>query len=512
VSFRELVRAVLRWWWLLVLPVVIGALTGWLTAPPARPMVPKYHEATQTLIVKPDPTMFTPSNPATIALLASQGEVASRAASELVDDPSELNGVVEITGDPALAVVNITAYADDAAWAEEVADTFARVLADYLSEQEAVERQSAIDGLRAEAEALLARVADIDEQMRASPSDVAVLREQREALLRQHDDATGELTDLETSPGVEHPVVSVGPAVARAVYPAAPRSATERAVILAVLGLLAGGALLLVVHRLDVRIRDTADARKAFGLPVLAEIPTQRRRRARGVAVRDAPGSPVAEAYRTLSTTMLLDRPIDRADRGGHVVVVTSTRRGEGKTTTVANLAAALADGGSSVLGLGADLRRPTVHQRLGVARAPGITEVLVARGGLALEDVVQQTRSPRITVAASGAPHDNPGELAVALPSILDAARGLADIVLVDTTPLLQLTDAVALVAAADAVVLVARARRTTFDAAARANEVLRRVRAHVTGVVLVGARETSGFLAEPDGATTQPSRTLVP
>src|SRR5439155_26131808 len=175
----------------------------------------------------------------------------------------------------------------------------------------------------------------------------------------------------------------------------APRSRAVRVAGGAGIGLLLGLALALLLERIDTKLRTREAAELAFVLPVVAEIPPVRRsrRRRHEVLTASKPTSPVAEAYRSLRTALLL-MPTQSVPRGGDptaddarladgrsrlearrrggvangtkVILVTSPGPAEGKSVTVANLAASLAESGRSVLVLSFDLRRPDVHHYLG--------------------------------------------------------------------------------------------------------------------------------------------------
>lgn len=178
-------------------------------------------------------------------------------------------------------------------------------------------------------------------------------------------------------------------------------------------------------------------------------------------------------------------------------VLVTSPGTGEGKTTTVVNLGAALAEAGRSVLVLDFDLRRSNMarffpendHQA-------GLSEALWQgqdAGGV-LDVVVQPTSTPRLAVALSGRRAENPSELLGAGRSVVAAARARADLVLVDTPPLLATSDASELVPAADAVLLVCRVGKSRVRAAARTSEQLAWLGVPVIGLALVGTLSRNG------------------
>ena len=159
------------------------------------------------------------------------------------------------------------------------------------------------------------------------------------------------------------------------------------------------------------------------------------------------------------------------------MILVTSAGPSEGKTTTVANLAAVFAEAEYSVLVINCDFRRPRLHRYLG--------------GSDEARKVVQSdVPGVRMVNNVLSSTHPNPAEVTAAQRRVIEAARGIFDVILLDTAPLLSTNDASELIGVADLVVLVARAGKTTRPNAQRATEVLHRLEATVAGVAMLGAR----------------------
>ncbi len=156
---------------------------------------------------------------------------------------------------------------------------------------------------------------------------------------------------------------------------------------------------------------------------------------------------------------------------------MTSAGPSEGKTTTVANLAAMFAEADNSVLVINCDFRRPRLHRFLGGSDEP--------------RKVVQsEVEGVRMVNNVLSNPNPNPAEVAAAQRQVVEAARGMFDIVILDTAPLLSTNDASEIMSSADVVVLVSQAGKTSKASAARATEILQRMEATVAGVALLGAR----------------------
>ena len=180
----------------------------------------------------------------------------------------------------------------------------------------------------------------------------------------------------------------------------------------------------------------------------------------------------------------------------GDVVLVTSPGAKEGKSSVSVNLAAALAEAGRSVLALDFDLRRPRLDQFFGVeAHQRGLTDVLALSGrGPRLEEVVRPTPVPDVRVALSGSAVTNPSELLPGARPLVSKARSLAEVIVIDTPPVLVASDAVQLLPATDAVVVVCRTGTTRATEAARARQLLARLDGPVLGLVLLGVQPSSG------------------
>ena len=266
-----------------------------------------------------------------------------------------------------------------------------------------------------------------------------------------------------------------------------PRSRTSRALLLGAFGLLLGVGGAFGIERLDPRIRSKQAAEGALGAPVLAEVPVIPPRE-EGPHRLVGSGSPLlVEPYRRLG--LFVDGMAVRTEFGAgtRVVAVTSADIAEGKTTTVAHLAAALGELGRSVLAVSADLRRPHLHCYFDRPGEPGLADVL--RGRATLDGLDLATPMRGVLFLASGAAVENPAPLLDRAGDVLRAARSLADVVLVDTPPLLTVSDTAELARHADGVLLVVRAGHTTTRAATRSAELLERLSIPLLGAVLVGA-----------------------
>ena len=272
-----------------------------------------------------------------------------------------------------------------------------------------------------------------------------------------------------------------------------------------VLGIISGVGLAFVLENMDNTVRTPEQAQIISGLPSLGMIPlgsksghgTNGKRLALTASkevvetvTQIRPQSQMAESYRALRTSLLLSN----LGAPPKVIMVTSARPQEGKTTTSINTAIVLAQKGVRVLLIDADLRRPSVHKTLGMGPRSGLSNVLTGSA------TVQQTITtspilPNLLIMPAGTPPPNPAELLASsnMRDLIAELRQQFDHIVIDTPPTLSVTDAVVMSPRADATILVIRSGHTTKQALRRARDILTQVNAHVAGVLLNAVDLTS-------------------
>ena len=273
-----------------------------------------------------------------------------------------------------------------------------------------------------------------------------------------------------------------------------PRSKVNLAIGL-FLGLVVGTALALLLEALDRTVKSPEQAAALFDTPLLGMVPKLKPPSLNAGVTAKEPLSPAGEAYRTLRTAVRfidLDRPL-------RTLLVTSPSAAEGKTTTATNLAVALAQSGERVILVDADLRRGRVVQELGLPEGVGLTSVVTRTA--TLQDSIQDWRGLLLVLGAGPLP-PNPSEIlgSQVMVHLLDELQGYADVVVIDSAPVLPVTDSVALATQVDGVILVARSGKTQRSAAAEASRRLDGVGANVVGCVLNGVTSSvsAGYYAD--------------
>jgi len=272
--------------------------------------------------------------------------------------------------------------------------------------------------------------------------------------------------------------------VEEAVTPAAPSSPNvPRNLALAlVLGLVGGFGLALLQHTLDTRVRGEADVAQVTSASVLGGIAFDPEARARPLIVQASPHSSRAESFRQLRTNLQFVEAANEI----RSYVVTSSVPNEGKSTTAANLAIALADAGTKVCLIEGDLRRPKVAEYMGLDNSVGLTTVLI--GQAEISDVLQPWGAGNLDVLPSGQVPPNPSELlgSKGMREVLNKLETHYDVVLIDAPPLLPVTDGAILSKLVGGAVLVVGSNRIDRSELARAVGTLESVGANLLGVVM--------------------------
>jgi polysaccharide biosynthesis transport protein len=265
--------------------------------------------------------------------------------------------------------------------------------------------------------------------------------------------------------------------------PVSPRPLRNLALSL-VLGLAGGVALALLLETLDTSITTREQVEERLRLPFLGIIPRMQQDGAAApeLAVLSSPSSAAAECVRSIRTNLLFMSP----EKPLRTILVTSSGTGEGKTTVASALAATMANGGSRVLLVDADMRRPRVHKVFGIRTEAGLSFLILGEGSL--DAVVVRTDVPNLDVVPCGTVPPNPAELlhTAGFANLLMEMSRRYDRVVIDSPPAGVVADAIVISTHADGTLLVLKAGQTSRDAAERTARNLADVKARVFGAVL--------------------------
>ncbi len=244
-----------------------------------------------------------------------------------------------------------------------------------------------------------------------------------------------------------------------------------------IIGLVVGVGLAFFIEYLDTSVKTIDDVERTLQAPVLGVIPQNV-----GYLVEEGVESPHAEAYRVLRTNLLFSRKDDKLN----TVAVVSAGAGEGKSTTVCNLATVFAQSGQRVLMVDSDLRRPTLHKLMGVTNTLGLTNYLLKQN--TLEEVIQTSKLPSLDFMASGKlPSSSLGILSSAqMKDLINELKLRYDFVFFDSPPIMGVSDASILASEVDMTLQVIQYRRYPQPMNIRAKQLIEKVGGNLIGIVL--------------------------
>lgn len=508
-DLRHYVAVVRRRWLIIALTTIAALAISVIWTVSQQPV----YEATAQVLVQPqtldsiiDASLSAGSRDAQRALETELVLARSQTVADATEDVIGHEVEVSVSGSADADILSVTARSGDpddaAADATAYAETYIAERGDQRLDDlldAGAEVQGKVDEIEARRAEMDKQLTDLDTLIAISSEDERVpLEEQRAELeatladeLEMNDSQLlfyqGELDRLQLAADLSRQ--SGARLIQEAVPPRAPSSPkpTRDALVAAMLGLLLGVGLAFLRDHFDDSIRTADDAKRAaHGLPVLSTIPEVPGWKADDkpcLVTVESPSSPAAEAYRKLRTDvqfLTIGEPIRQ-------LVVTSSRPREGKTTTAANLAVMFARAGQRVIVAACDLRRPRIHEFLGVKNEVGFTSVLL--GECKLIDALQAVpNEENLVILTSGPPAPNPSELLGSAPAqeILAQLAAQCDLLIIDSPPVLPVTDSLVLARQSDTTLVVARAGHTRRGDLGRTVDQLAQVSASVAGIVL--------------------------
>ena len=459
---REVFRLLWRRRWILLLCITLIPLATYLYS---EQLTKSYQSSTVLQVqaigdasdVVTDTTSGGTTGNASVARLAETTGVADEAARVLGIAEGSLRGSIQGVSDEDTGFITLTATWSTAKGAAEIADAGARALNATREKRGVVRANRAIAGVQRDLRKLSRGAEDATE------------REQLSEKLQR-------LRTLRAAQGSNAQVIEP------ATVPASPISPNPKrnAILALVLAILLGVGLVILVDRMDRRLRDANEVEKLTGVPLLAVI-------SREAFPGGRPSKRHALAFQTLRDSLTYFN----VDEALTTIAITSPLKGEGKTTVATNLAVSLARSNKKVILVDADLRRPQVGRRMGVDESRGLSSVLL---GADLEETLAEVPpfGSRLRVLPAGPKPPNPSELigSKRMSALLGELTELADVVVIDTTPLLVVSDAFPLLEQVSGTVGIARLDHTPRDAIQRMVEITTTAGGRVFGMVATGAK----------------------
>jgi capsular polysaccharide biosynthesis protein len=425
----DYLRALRARWYVIVVAGLAGVIATWLTTPdrpaPIQTSGIEQYTATHTLIQEEVGSDGRSVDLNRAALLTRTGEVPRRVVQKLGLDvpPAVLATSVDVQTEAEVRALRITVTHQDGPTAARLADTFAAETVAYLDERERARQQRLIDVATARADALQRQSIELQAQIPTLREDRRALAQaQYEALVRQFGVAYEQLQAVASQDPTLSGLVTLEEATPLGVAQGgirAPATRGGRIMLLVPVALGLGVAVVLLLHRVDTRLRTKEDAEAAFALPVVAEVPLLSWHEQRRLSLPRPGADPpphFAEAFRTLRSSVRFMAPRALTPdpavpgvagipapaataTGAEVLLVTSPGVAEGKTTVVCNLAASFARAGHSVLVLDFDLANPDTAARLG-ARG-GAVRVSPGEPNVRAADLARPTAVRGVSVVA---------------------------------------------------------------------------------------------------------------
>lgn len=468
--------------------VVIGALGIGLALGYSKLQTPIYTATAEVLISAPPGTSGQNLNNVisvdTEAQVVKSAAIATTAAATLrAPIATQLLKHVSVKTTTGTFVLGISYWDPSPTQAARGANAFARAYLDYKRQQ----GQAQIDQLQSSLESQVAELQREQRQqnrnLQTSTPGTVEYRNAQDAL----NQLSVRLAVLASSLAQIPQVVSPGQVILPAVPPRAPSSPNVplNVAIGLVLGAFSAVVIAFVLERMDDRVHSVGDVQYYLDAPLLASVPRvkgRNRHRAAQLIVHLEPRTPVAEAYRTIRTSMLSWAQKRRLQ----VFAFVSPVQGEGKSMTCANVAAALGQTDKRVLVLSADIRRPKVHEFFSAPNEPGLSDVL--EGEFSVGDAVARTEVGNVWVLAGGHFPARPAELlqSPAMMDLIAEVRHQFDFIIVDCPPVLGLADCLAVLPLTDAVLLVVQADKTSGGAIGEVSDRLERVGVSIDAVIM--------------------------
>lgn len=497
-----------HWLWLIVLGAVIAGAVAYIYS---RTQQPTYR-ATAKYLIDLAPSGSASSEYANILIeerLASTYadlittrpvfEEVARDLNFMPEAPIDravrtLQGMVGVSSDIESEILNVSVQDVDPLRAAAIANKVGEVFAEQNTLRQNERFAESVDLWEAQRINAEEQIAQLETQIAAlesadtesNASELSALNRELNETQINYTEAFNKLQELRVEQARNrNDILPIEPAVSG--VRTGPRVVTNT-ILAAIVGAIIATGIVFLIEYLDDTVKTPDDVLLETGLTTLAAIayidgdaPPDR------LVTHRSPRAPISEAYRVLRTNLQYAAIDDELTR----LLITSSSPGEGKSTTSSNVAIAMAQTGKDVILVDADLRRPSLHKSFEVSNNQGLTAALLD-SETPIERHLQRTTVPGLSLLASGPLPPNPAELlnSQRMQQVLDALDTQADVIIVDTPPLLSVADAAILAPHTDGCLLVVEVGSTRRDTLGDAQERLVASGSHVVGVVLNRSR----------------------
>ncbi len=496
-ELRQYLKILRKWLWLIVLVAVVAGVASYYTTN----QLPRLYQATAKVMVGES---FQKTNP-TQGDIAT-GSVLAETYIQLVDTSAVLNGVRQELGlqssvDELRSAVSASAIArtqfidvransTDPKRAAQIANAVANQLillgpassnADLLKQREFIRGQ--IEDLETKIGDAEANINQLEESLKTTTSvrETSDKRAEIDRLRGQIAQYQQNYTQFVNylAPSSQNTLTILEPAEPPAA-PFAPNLVLNVSLAV-IIGIILATAVAFLIEYFDDTLKTKEDVTRVLTASTLGEIGVVKNRNDKLITAAE-PRSANAEAYRMLRSNIgfsSVDKPIK-------TILVTSASPSEGKSITAANLAVTMAQAGYRTVILDCDLRKPTQQKIFNLSNDVGLTNALLAHS--TVQNFIRPVRVENLSVMPTGSLPPNPAELLGSrrMAEMLSALEGEADIIVIDSPPVLAVADSAILSRMADGVLLVIDSGQTKRESAQRAKEALENAGARLLGVVL--------------------------
>lgn len=508
-ELRQYLTLIRRWWWLLLILTLLGAsaavAASFLTAPA--------YEASTSILINQAPGSLPSAEQvlsgqrvaATYSELLHQRPVLEEVIStlSLAITPEELDKQIQVVQVRDTNILKLTIRDSDPQRAADIANKMVVVFVQQNLAYQQSRYAASIENLQAELnsiqgdiEATNTKITELQQRIAAVPTTEDIAERDRmqvaltdyqgnyASLLKQFEDirlAQAQNTDKLTV--VESAIIGQRVSL----------SALEYSLLGGILGLMLGVSAILIIEYLNDAVRSPSEIEQIAERPMLGIIASfPRSSHPYALIVSTAPRSPISESYRVMRANLeflMLDKPL-------RSLLVTSPGPGDGKSSTSANLALTFAQLGKKVILIDLDLRKPTLHRYFNLPNRQGVSNAFL-QDTVSLTGLFQETGIENLSLLSSGPLPPNPADLlhSIRTQRVLQALMQQADMLVIDTPPVMAVADPTLLAQHCDASMLVVRSDKTRSGSLRAAVEQLSQSGANLLGIVLNGTGSTDGY-----------------
>jgi len=499
IDLREYLNLLLHWLWLIILITLLSGAAGYFVSEQMTP----YYRSTVTIMVDAAPAtkmtdysslQMSQKLTGTYSEIMTQDNILMQVIDQLNLNMTieELKKRISVTTLADTQLIEISVETPDPLLSANIANTIAELSIDKIESLQSARFAESKESLQAQMSETEKQIQLYEQQADAAASDAEKQRLTQKINNYQQIYANL-LQSFESIRLAEIQAVStisvIEPAVPQP-KPVKPK-VLQNTIIAALVGCVVTVGILFLIEALNDTIKNPEEISQKYDLPILGVINRTDLKEDKLITISH-PRSPTAEAYRALRTNINfsgVDKPLK-------TILVTSPEPGEGKSTTICNLATVMAQSGKRVTVVDCDLRHPMIHNYFNLPNRQGLSDLFI-QPSLRWENVRQIIDGYTFSVVTSGLLPPNPAELLGSnrMQNILSEMAANSDLVILDTPPVLAVTDACVLAPYVDGVLVVVMPGSTTHAALELALEQLNQVNAKVLGIVVNGVNYRGAY-----------------